>query len=660
MRCPDPVVLDFEGPKIQPRPNYPADPVGVAIHWPGKRPTYRAWGHPEGNNCSRADAKRELVEVAKHPDGVLCHYGKFDLDALETCFGIQLPPPLFCHDSIFKLFLDDPHQLELGLKVQAERVLGLPPEERDELVEWLMANKPVINGEKLSRSPKSDNYAGAYVAHVPVKIAGPYALGDLSRTRGIFRKLWPKVVAAGMLKSYQREQRLQPIILDMERQGLRLDTTRLGDDVERYEAAFEDCTRYLAKRLGNDNINFNSPPQIVEALLKKGLADESKFLKTDGGDLSGSKDSLALAVKDKRLAAVFGYRSGLKTALGTYMRPWSEMATQTQGYIYANWNQTRNAERGGEARGVRTGRLSATWFMNIPKRYKPAFAEHAGAKYDGPPLPQVPPGANLLPLPDVRGYIVPYERDDVIGDRDYNQQEPHILAHFEDGALARQYRADPWIDFHDNAMKHLASAGLRYDRRIVKDINLGIIYGKGLGATAEDTGLAVVEAKRVRDAIYAMYPGLKERYTEMRRRAKAGEPLVTWGGRVYYCEKPVIKYGRIQELDYKMVNTEVQGSAADCTKEAVIRYYEIKPKHHRLLLQVHDQLVASFPKGERVEGMEMIRAAMESIEFNVPMPSEGEIATRNWAETKPYDVGPAKWAKMSAGERRGVILRSGW
>jgi DNA polymerase-1 len=227
--------------------------------------------------------------------------------------------------------------------------------------------------------------------------------------------------------------------------------------------------------------------------------------------------------------------------------------------------------------------------------------------------------------------------------RDYSQQEPRILAHFEGGELQEQYENDPWIDYHDNAKEHLERVmGRRYDRKPVKNINLGIIYGQGVGSLAEKNGSTVEETREIRDAIYNLYPGLKDMYNDMKARAKANEPIKTWGGREYYCEPPTLVKGRIMHFDYKMVNVLVQGSAADCTKEAVIRFYTdvIVRKGNRgwkILLQVHDEIVISVPKSDFYEAMEELRLCMESVEFDVKILSEGAFSALNWASMKDFD-----------------------
>jgi len=139
-----------------------------------------------------------------------------------------------------------------------------------------------------------------------------------------------------------------------------------------------------------------------------------------------------------------------------------------------------------------------------------------------------------------------------------------------------------------------------------------------------------------------LYPGLKAMYKDMKLRAAMKQPVRTWGGREYYCEEPKLIQGRIRQFDYKLVNVLIQGSAADCTKEAIIRLDDALTEAGLqdlwfLILNVHDQLTASVPIKDEVSAMELLRVCMEGIEFEVPMLTEGSTSLTNWAELKDYD-----------------------
>ncbi len=97
------------------------------------------------------------------------------------------------------------------------------------------------------------------------------------------------------------------------------------------------------------------------------------------------------------------------------------------------------------------------------------------------------------------------------------------------------------------------------------------------------------------------------------------------------------KYGRWMTFDYKLLNLIIQGSAADCTKEALIRWWDIKHEDDRFLLSVHDQQTIDAPIKRRDDAMRRLKEALESIEFDVPMLSEGKWSLTNWNDMQDYD-----------------------
>jgi len=636
MKIPRPSTIDFETHAIDDRPRYPPVPVGVSIKLPGKKSRYYAWGHVTGNNCSWGEARDALLEAAKSPDGVCCHHGKFDADVAETHMGVTflgLDEREKLHDTLFLAYLDDPHQRDIGLKALGVRLLGEEPSERDEVVEWLVANQP-IPGIKISRAKQSPHYAMKYLAWAPVELVGRYACGDTDRTDGVFKLLWPKIEEQGMLEAYKREQTLMPLLLAAERRGVHVDMPRLRADLASLTLMLARIDAYLHRKLGD--INLNSGEQVIEVLLTFDLADATLVGLTIKGKHRSDANTMRTAVRDRSLGALLAYRSELQTCL-KLIGPWLAMAEETGGSIHTQFNQTISPEG-----GTRTGRLSCTWFMNMPKEFEPLFKSEKHPK-----LPKPPRGfEDLPPIPRMRGYLIP-RPGYVFIDRDYSQQEPRILAHFDGGALLQAYLDNPWIDFHDYAKAELEHVGLFYDRKPVKNTNLGLIYGMGVGKLAEKNNMSAEEANGLKQAILELYPGLAAMYKDMKVCAANGEPIRTWGGRVYYCEEPRIVDGRIRKFDYKLVNVLVQGSAADCTKAAIIRYHEQKPDMDFFLLPVHDQMLAEVLKTRRDAGMEILRESMETIEFEVPMLSEGDWSDVSWADLQPYDKKGKRLAKAA-------------
>jgi DNA polymerase I-like protein with 3'-5' exonuclease and polymerase domains len=631
-----PTTVDFETFGIEGRPDYPPAPVGVSIKKWGKAPRYYAWGHPTENNCTQAQAVKALQEAYACPDGVLFHNGRFDTDVAEVHLGLPVPSWERYHDTLFLLFLDNPHSFNLGLKPNAKSYLGMEPEERDAVVDWLLEHQPLkAQGVRITKSKdrKSKHPAGKYIALAPGKLVGDYANGDVIRTEGLFAHLWKKtVIDRQMGAAYDRERKLMPIFLDMERRGLRVDLARLEHDVALYTGWQRRLDAWLLKRLACDpNTNLDSDDQLYAILMELDLLDLGKMGRTKTGKVSLNGISLAAGLKDPLLASVLRYRTQLGTCMGTFMRPWLEVARRSGGLIFTQWNQVRSPDG-----GTRTGRLSSSGpnFQNIPKEFEKLFD---GVDEKGRALPKCP-WKDLPPLPLCRSYVVPYYPDHVLADRDYSQQEPRILAHFEDGELMVQYTENPWIDYHDNAKEQLERVFKRpFKRKPVKNINLGIIYGQGIASLAVKNGETFEDTQTLQRAVLNLYPGLKDLRDSMKLRARAQEPIRTWGGREYYCEPPRVIDGQLRTFDYKMVNVLIQGSAADCTKEAIIRFYAVKEPHWIVLLQVHDELLLSVPAEELVWALEVLRATMESVEFDVKILSEGSWSDRNWAALVDYD-----------------------
>lgn len=641
MKIPAVHAVDFETFPIDERPEYPPKPVSMAIRSPGMRKAQKwLWGHPSGNNCSLADAKRALKAIWKPGQQILCHNGKFDVDVAETHMGVRRLPAEDMHDTMFLAFLHNPHSHNLDLKGLADTLLDMPPEERDAVAEWAKKNKAHClslwdpgyqrNGKRKPFRP------GAYTGFAPGEIVAPYVGGDVDRTYALFRFYWPYIVNSGMLGAYRREQKVMPIFLDNERVGIRVDTERLRTDIPFYRKGKEAADRWLIKRLGIPSLNINSDQEFADALERAGVVKPESWVMTAGGQRSVAKNNLTPDMfEDKRVARAFGYRNRMETVLNMFLEPWLEQAERRgDDHISTNWNQVRGAEG-----GTRTGRPSTSNpnFLNISK----AWGVDDGYEHPG--------HLRVMELPLVRQYMLPDAGEKWLH-RDYNGQELRLLAHFEDGPLMEAYRADPWLDVHQHVADLIEDVtGLNFARKNVKIANFRIIYGGGAPATAAGIGCSFQEAKDLLNAHGRALPSIKGKgglSETTKRMGKAGEPIVTWGGRFYYCEPAGYskKYKRHMSYEYKLLNYECQGSAADVTKQAMINYHEHPKRRGRFLVQVYDEMNSSSGPKPDAE-MAVLRESMECVseQMDVPMLSEGKMGD-TWKDQVKYEEGPSKYA----------------
>lgn len=625
-KIPEVVGVDFETKAIGPRPlEYPPRPVGVAIVDPATRErVYLAWGHPPGlgNNCTAREAAGRLKDLyASRP--VVYHNAAFDLEVGAAHLG--LPAPREWHDTMLLAFLDDPRQGSLSLKPLAMKELGRPPREQDRLNAWLKAHgyRP-----------------GADISMGPVALVGPYAIGDDVRTIALFKVLYRRAVLdAGMGEAYDRERRLVPVLNDMQARGVPLDLPRLEREIPVWYARAKELEGYIVRRLGGrkavgDDFNLGSGQQLADALENAELVTE--FVLTAKGNRSTKRENLQQVLDDPKLFRALAERAVLLKYISTYGLKWLPRDEPIEGWnarprpkgdgpwpgmshdgrVFPRINQVHgyhDESRGGGG-GARTGRLSySDSWQAIPKPDR--------RLYDT--------------LPVLRDFVLA-PRGSAFQVRDYDQQEFRILAHYENGPLLARYQADPRIDMHETARQMIEElTGRRWERRPVKDTGFGLLYGMGIKKLARKAGVDEPTARELKAAYLKAVPGLAKLQAELKKRAQRGEPIRTWGGRVYYVEDPKVVDGELRTFDYKMLNVLIQGSAADCTKEAMIRAHAALGRDERLVLQVHDELMVETDASPAAQAraMRRLREAMESVTFDVAMlsaPSRG----RRWGSLK--------------------------
>lgn len=375
-----------------------------------------------------------------------------------------------------------------------------------------------------------------------------------------------------MIEAYKRELRLMPHILKMEQRGINLDGPRLILDTDHYWGVLDELDDKICEKVGRV-VGVDSNAQLADAIEAAGLS--KGFATTPTGLRSTSKESLIGAVADPELLGHLLVRGSIATCLRTFMQPW-KVQYEKHGRLFMRWNQIRNYSD----TGARTGRISSSPnLQNIPVEWEELRSQLAKIAY---PVPE-----NLLP--QVRKYIIPDSGMIFIG-RDYSAQEMKLLAHFTNGALLKALQEDPTKDVH------LIAAGIAgITRKVAKTLGFAVLYGAGVGRVAETLGTTVSEATRIKEQYLEALPEIKAFQKELNAIGRSHSYTETLGGRHYYSQKPAVIKGAFRSFEYKLPNYKIQGSAADQTKEAMIRYAE-STRYGQLVLTVHDQLVTQVPE----------------------------------------------------------------
>jgi len=595
-----PITIDFETEAIKPRPEYPPKPVGVAIWEPGKQPRYMAWGHPTGNNCSWEEAKSALLTIWNGDRELLFQNAPFDLEVAERWFDLPYPPWHRVHDTMLLAFMVDPHAKTLSLKPTADKWLDMPPEEQDRLKDWILSHVPEAKQRKAQW--------GAHISKSPGGLCGKYAIGDVVRTRKLFDKFRPMVSQ----KAYDREREVQPILLRADQRGVPVAVGPLERDVWKFENTLKRIDIDIGTRLKDFEVDVDSTKQLAAALDKAGMIDTWEY--TEKGNKRVAAKSLMRTCNDSKFVDLMGYRARLKTGLRTFGRSWLDRIHK--GRLHTHWNQVVN-EEGVKKYGARTGRLSSTPnFQNLPK-IKPD------------------PIQGFPALPHPREYFVPSEGHVLLG-RDYSQQELRILAYFLGGPVAEAYRKNQRLDIHTYAQEMILDLfEMKLDRGAVKTLAFGLLYGMGLDALSRSLKVSKEEASNFRRAYIGVFPGFRE----MQRQTKLAGRIDTWGDRKYLTESPRTELREItvfgggtqtkevvtQTFEYKLINQQIQGSAADCTKQAIINADQALEESD-FLLTVHDEFLLDCPKGAEKKEMARLNEAMADVDFRpIEMLSDGKI-----------------------------------
>lgn len=215
---------------------------------------------------------------------------------------------------------------------------------------------------------------------------------------------------------------------------------------------------------------------------------------------------------------------------------------------------------------------------------------------------------------------------------DYSQQEFRLA-----GAVSGEkfvidaYKAGK--DMHTATAAIVFDKGLndvtKADRNIGKTINFAILYGSTEFGLAYNLKLTVEKGKEIIDKFYNGYPTLAsfKRAVEeiIVQRKYSTTPL---GRRRYWKESGIFDSPQdVQKLRDKMkregFNHVIQGGGADITKLALVKLFFENPfgDKFKLLLQVHDEIVAEIDESIKEEAQEF----MEKVMCSVEQPFLGEI-----------------------------------
>ncbi|MBW9278667.1 DNA polymerase I [Bacteroides fragilis] len=401
---------------------------------------------------------------------------------------------------------------------------------------------------------------------------------------------------------YEIEMPLVPVLVNIESNGVRLDTEALKQSSEHFTTRLQSIEKEIYT-LAEGEFNIASPKQVGEILFDK-LKIVEKAKKTKTGQYVTSEEVLeSLRNKHDIIGKILEYR-GLKKLLSTYIDALPQLINPQTGRIHTSFNQTVTA----------TGRLSSSNpnLQNIPIRDE-----------DGK---------------EIRKAFIPDDGCSFFS-ADYSQIELRIMAHLSKD----KNMIDAFLSGYDI---HAATAAKIYKvdikevtadmRRKAKTANFGIIYGISVFGLAERMNVDRKEAKELIDGYFETYPQVKSYMDKSIQVAREHGYVETIFHRKRFL--PDINSRNAVVRGYaerNAINAPIQGSAADIIKVAMARIYErfkAEGLKAKMILQVHDELNFSVPAKEKEMVEQVVIEEMEkAYRMHVPLKADCGWGT-NWLE----------------------------
>jgi DNA polymerase I len=481
---------------------------------------------------------------------------------------------------------------------------------------------------------------------VPIEVGTVYACKDTHLTYEFYKWQLTHLDRLPKIKKlyFEIENPITEVCIAMEQAGFLIDMEFAREYEKELSEQLAEIESELEQYFGK--VNLNSPTQLQKLFYDDlGLPDISGKRSTD------KKVLKVLAKQHEGIALLLQYRD-LKKLLSTYVKALPNKVKR-DGRLHGQFNQADTA----------TGRFASR----------------------DPNLQNLPPRARHL-------VIAP--NDSIIVGIDYSQIEPRVLAHLSgDEELQRAYKEGK--DLYTLMASRVFNLPIEYcvdkakdptgtfePRKRIKSVFLGIMYGMGSKTLAESINSTEEEAEQIIQDFFKAYPKVKEFVEKSHRFAEENEYVETMFGRKrrFPKHKRTAKAFKIierrietilgrkpkfiwdEDLPYDLkkqywelskpyfevcrqsVNTQIQGSAADILKLAMIEVHKWcvektrkTGKTYRVIATVHDELLFELPRDATREEIEELENIMKTVvKLDVPLKVDTEIMLR-WGEGMSKD-----------------------
>lgn len=507
-----------------------------------------------------------LVEIFKADyKTFVFHNCEFDLHMIRETYGVYPPKNLL--DTVRLAHLRDTGGHK-GLKDLGDEIFGSAASASEDTIKMYM------------KQYKLKNYS-----YVPAEFMDPYACMDTVLTKALaylfMEELRTRPSYASLI---DMEHRLIPVIMDMEREGVKIDfeyCSTLHRQFQAQQRAIQDEIYLIVER----PLELGSPKQLGEYFYDQ-LRIKPPVMTANGGRSTNEKalEKINHPVGSKVAKLVKDWRD-LGKLDTTYIQAYPKL--QYKGRIHGSFN----------ASGTITGRFSG----NTPNLQ------------------------NISRKKEIRRLLVP---DVEFFDFDYSQQELRVAAHAsnEQNMINAVHEG---IDLHTRTANLIWGSDITPDQRqLAKQTNFASLYGAGAKKLAESAGISFNQAKHIFDQFWSSYPELRY-YCETKLKkdiALNGYVKTLYGRRINLAENE----------HYKGINYVIQGTCAEVSKISMYNVWKhLQSTGGSIRNIVHDSILID---GVAESSVSMIKEIMEDFvespngNFKVPITVDIKRSLKSWGD----------------------------
>ena len=514
---------------------------------------------------------------------LVAHNGKYDRTVLHR-YGIGFASTP--RDTMLEHYCLDAAARH-GLKELSEQLLG-----------YSMIRFEDVAGEPERGKPEPT------LAGKDLKLVCDYAAEDADFTLRLDDILRPQVpVAPAPLPNALSdvEEPLVKILIDMEREGVKIDVEALKLYGRELDREILSLTQQILS-YADPGFNPDSPKQLGALLFGKlGLSGGKK---TSSGQFSTDEKTLSkLAGEHPIIPLILEYRACTKLK-STYVDKLPTLIDEN-------------------------GRVHTT--------YAQAFTETGRLSSSDPNLQNIPIRTERGKL--IRKAFVARDEKHVLISADYSQIELRLMAAMSgDEAMLAAFRNGE--DIHRDTASRVYDVMPAFvtpeQRAKCKMVNFGIIYGISAFGLSQRLKVPRKEAADLIETYFKLYPKVKV-YMEaaIAKAREKGYAETVLGRRRTLRDINSRNATARQAAERDAINTPIQGSAADLIKVAMVKVDKaLKAENLRakMVLQIHDELVFDVPLGEAEKVKEIVTREMTTaLDFGVPL-EVGIGIGDNWLE----------------------------